>query len=217
MIFSNNKERLILMQDYNSKNPNNPHNAVEIPLPKERTSVFGILLLVCVLIGIVIFMMAAVKNQDILQKYGQNVLIGIAALMLYGPVMAIIHPFVETNRLRRVCTQHVGGTLVGHASKYVRDYDSENNRDNSYYKYAPKYEIYINGRFEIRTLNDFTRSRKDPRTLALLANPNGYEIMPATRKMSYSARQSVKAGIIMLIIYAIVAAFIFLFVFNRFL
>ena len=66
--------------------------------------------------------------------------------------------------------------------------------------------------FEIRTLNDFTRSKKAPRTLALLANPNGYEIMPATGKMSYSGRQSVKTGIIMLIIYAAVGAGICFFV-----
>ena len=195
------------MQDYNNTtSPNNPHNAIEVTLPKERISAFFILLLVCVLIGIVLLMLAGVKKPEILPEYGPPVFIGIAVLMLYGPVMGIIHPFIETSRLRRVCTERVAGTLVGHASQYIRDYDDENHRDNSYYKYAPKYEIYINGHFEIRTLNDFTRSKSDPRTLALLANPNGYEIMPATRKMSYSGRQSIKAGIIMLIIYAVVGA-----------
>ena len=193
------------MQNYNN-NPSNPHNAIEVPIPRRRTPFWRILAFMLVLIGLVLAAIEAVKNPDFFEQYGNNIKLAFVCLLLYGPVTGIIYPFIETARLKRVCTERAGGTLVDYASEYVRDYDDETKSDRSYYKYAPKYEIYINGHFEIRTLNDFTRSKSSPRTIALLANPNGYEIIPATGKMSYSNKQSVKAGITLLIIFALILA-----------
>ncbi len=203
------------MQNYN----NNPHNAIEVPLPKRRISYVGIFIFILILIGLVFAAMESVKNPEFYEKYGNAVKLSFVFLLLYGPVAGIISPFVETSRLKRVCTVRTGGTLVGYASQYVNNYDDETHTGESYYKYAPKYEIYINGHFEIRTLNDFTRSRSSPGTIALLANPDGYEIIPINGKMSYSNRQSVKAGIALLVIYGIIIAGLAIFFsgFNPFL
>ena len=193
------------MQNYNN-NPNNPHNAIEVPIPRRRTPFWRMLAFIIVLFGLILAAMAAVKSPYVFEKYGNNIKLAFIALFLFEPVIGIIYPFVETARLKRVCTERAGGTLVGYASEYVRDYNDETQSDRSYYKYAPKYEIYINGHFEIRTLNDFTRSKSSPRTIALLANPNGYEIIPTAGKMSYSNKQSVKSGITLLIIFALILA-----------
>jgi len=45
--------------------------------------------------------------------------------------------------------------------------------------YAPKYEIFINNRYEIRTLDDFRANKDFAEEIDLLANPDGYEIITA--------------------------------------
>ena len=197
-------ERRIFMQNYNNtpRNPDNPHNAVEVPIPNEKTSFGGILVFIFVLFGLILAAIAVVKNPYFAEKYGKFVGFAFIALFFFEPVIGIISPFIEMAKLKRVCTEKVTGTLVSYAAIYIR---GTQNRD-GYDKYAPKYEIYINGRLEIRTLNDFTTSKNSPKTMELLANPKGYEIIPANGKMSYSGKESVKAGITLCIIIGLIFA-----------
>ena len=176
------------MQNYNNspRNPSNPHNAVEVPIPKEKTSFGGILIFIFLLFGLILAAIAVVKNPYFAEKYGKFVGFAFIALFFFEPVIGIISPFIEMAKLKRVCTEKRDG----------------------YDEYAPKYEIYINGRLEIRTIDDFTTSKRSPKTMELLANPKGYEIIPANGKMSYSGKESVKAGIILCIIIGLIFAVI---------
>lgn len=192
------------MQNYNNtpRNPDNPHNAVEVPIPKEKTSFGGILLFMFILLGLILAAVVVVKIPSFGEKYGKLLVFAFIALFFAEPVIGIIYPFIETAKLKRVCTEKVTGTLVSYAARYIRGTEHRDGYD----EYAPKYEIYINGRLEIRTLNDFRTSKRSPKTMELLANPKGYEIIPANGKMSHSNKESVKAGITLCIIIGLILA-----------
>lgn len=187
-------------------NPNR-RTPVEVPLPKgSRSGAFlAVIVIILVCFGFEFVAMLVVKAPEFFGNYAWLLVAFLVNLFLFMPLYGIIGPIVETRRLKRVCTVRVKGKLVGYAEKYVDNYDRETRSGDSYYEYAPKYEIYINDRYEIRTINDFTRGKGDPRMLELLANPDGYEIIPADGKMSYSGRASIKSGIILLVIYVVIA------------
>ena len=62
------------MQNYNNspRNPSNPHNAVEVPIPKEKTSFGGILIFIFLLFGLILAAIAVVKNPYFAEKYGKS-------------------------------------------------------------------------------------------------------------------------------------------------
>lgn len=204
------------MQNHQNDRDNlrNINNAVEVPIPRaSRFGAFvGTLFFALLLCGLVFGAFMSVKNPDSFQDYRPYITYGFCSIFVLMPVYSIVGPLMEQSRLKRVCKVRVTGTLVGYASEYVNNYDPETQRGESYYRYAPKYRIYINGRYEIRTVNDFRTSRQSPVTLELLANPNGYEIISTDGKMSHLNRKSIKSGIILLLIVLIIeAAVIFCF------
>ena len=101
------------------------------------------------------------------------------ALSLFGLLIgAVASAVMEDARKRRVCTVAVTGQLAGYDSKRTR-YRRSNNTTVSYTVYAPKYKIFINNRYKIRTLDCYTRNQNFAQQMFLLANPNGHEIIKA--------------------------------------
>ncbi len=204
-----NCERLMFMS-----NDFQHHHAIEVPI-QSRTSggriLLNIIVFLLIIAGGILVALKAVKDREFFETYRIQIISGFAVLVLWLPLTGIVSPFFENSRLKRICTVRTTGTLVGYAEKYIRDYDQENSRSESYYEYAPKYEIYINGHYEIRTMNDFTRNKGCPKTRELLVNPDGYEIMSADGRMSRSQKASIKAGIGLLLIIAIIAVAVILF------
>ena len=95
------------------------------------------------------------------------------ALSVFGLLTgAVVSALMEDARKRRVCTVAVTGQLAG--------YDSQrrHSKRHHYTVYAPKYKIFINNRYEIRTLDRYTRNQNFASQMFLLANPDGYEIIP---------------------------------------
>ena len=88
---------------------------------------------------------------------------------------AMLGSWIDRRHDLRVCNTQVKGRLVG----YERRRRSGKHR--RYSVYAPKYEVYVNNRYEIRTVNDFERGQTWGNEINLLVNPSGYEAVPATR------------------------------------
>ena len=118
--------------------------------------------------------------------------------MLMFSIMTIVSPFVDRHFLKKVCTVRTEGILEGYEIR------TRSSRMGNYNVYAPKYKIFINGHYEIRTLDDFTRSWDFSAKMDLLVNPDGYEIMPADGRISRSGR----TNIILVVIFLVVALFI---------
>ena len=98
-------------------------------------------------------------------------------LSIVGAISSIIVGGVmEDRRLKRVCTVPVTGHLVGYDTKIVRVH-RRYGPDTYYNTYAPKYEIFINNRYDIRTLDNYKKSSNFLQQRNLLANPDGYEII----------------------------------------
>ena len=183
----------------------NPHNAVEIPLPKHRISVSRtVVMIISILLiasGFFIFFFTN-PAENIFEKYKTWIIAGLSVIFVLSPLSEIISPFIEMSRLKKVCTVQATGTLVGYAQRHN---SSEGTSD---YTYAPKYDIYINGHHEIRTLDDFSRRQNNPPVLELLVNPDGYEIMNADGKLSRSGKMRIISGVIFLIFIGIAVCFI---------
>ena len=163
---------------------------VEVPLPnKMKLSV--IIILASFFVPFIFGFLAVAL------PFLQNIVtipFGLSFFSTFGAIIAA--PFIDRYELKKVCTVPVTGQLVGY----------EQRRTHSKYRYyniyAPKYKIFINNRYEIRTLDDFTRSSNRPASINLLANPNGYEIMPADGSLSQSGKGSITVVVIMLVIIA---------------
>lgn len=99
------------------------------------------------------------------------------ALSVFGLLTgAVVSALMEDARKRRVCTVAVTGQLAGYDSKRT-SYRRNNGTRVHYTVYAPKYKIFINNRYEIRTLDHYTRNQNFAQQMYLLANPDGYEII----------------------------------------
>ena len=119
-------------------------------------------------------------------------------------IAVISAPFIDRYMLKKVCTVATTGSLVEYASR------ERYGKFGSYTVYAPKYKIFINGHYEIRTLDDFSQTSDFAASMELLANPNGYEIMPADGKLSHSGKTSiiVMICIIILVLFIIFPTFL---------
>ena len=152
------------------------HDAVEIPFPKEAKlsdiiTVMSVLVMFVLLIALCI--LAAVfdwRNEGMVTV---GVLIFLAGIFTMALSMFLALRIDRKQNLK-VCKTRVRGRLVGYekGKGYVKNHSSVT-------VYAPKYEIFINNRYEIRTLDDFRRDKDFAEEMDLLANPNGYEIIKA--------------------------------------
>ena len=75
----------------------------------------------------------------------------------------------------KVCKTQVRGRLVGY------DKRRRSHKHHHYTVYAPKYEIFVNNHYEIRTVDDFEKGKTWGKEINLLVNPEGYEAVPATK------------------------------------
>ena len=155
------------------------HHAVEVPLSKKlkKSEMVGFLCFVIpFVLALVAMLLADVTGtrHSFLGNILVPILFGCSFIgMIAGIIVSII---VEEVRLKKVCTVAVTGRLVGYETQ-MRYIHHKHRRSTSYPVYAPKYEIFINNRYEIRTLNNFTKNQNFSQQLNLLANPDGYEII----------------------------------------
>ena len=127
-----------------------------------------------------------------------GVLIFLAGIFTMALSM-VLAPRTDRKQNLKVCKTRVRGRLVGYEKK------RRSNEGQNYDVYAPKYEIFINGHYEIRTLDDFSRSLDFTGEIELLANPDGYEIMPADGKISRSGKRNIILVLVILVVIMIVA------------
>ena len=73
------------------------------------------------------------------------------------------------------CKTQVRGRLVGY------DKRRRSHKHHHYTVYAPKYEIFVNNHYEIRTVDNFEKGKTWGEEINLLVNPEGYEAVPATK------------------------------------
>lgn len=154
------------------------HQAVEIPLeqvPVKHEKLIGAMVIVPFALTFAVFFVMQIFG--IRESTLLFILLGLFFLSIMGIIIGIsLESSMIKKRLKEVCTVHVTGHLVGYASKLIHIHHKH--RSSSYTIYAPKYEIFINNRYEIRTLDDFKEDKDFAEEMDLLANPNGYEIIP---------------------------------------
>ena len=168
---------------------------VEIPLPK-KIKLSDIILIAA--FAVIFFTGIFVRLDESFPSVFELV----AFLLVAAAVISA--PFIDRYMLKKVCTVPTTGSLVEYASH------ERYGKFGSYTVYAPKYKIFINGHYEIRTLDDFSQTSDFSASMELLANPNGYEIMPADGKLSHSGKTSiiVMTLIIILVLFIIFPTFL---------
>ena len=168
---------------------------VEIPLPK-KIKLSDIILIAA--FAVIFFMGIFVRLDESFPSVFELI-----AFLLVA-IAVISEPFIDRYMLKKVCTVATTGSLVEYASR------ERYGKFGSYTVYAPKYKIFINGHYEIRTLDDFSQTSDFAASMELLANPNGYEIMPADGKLSHSGKTSiiVMICIIILVLFIIFPTFL---------
>lgn len=125
------------------------HDAVEIPFPKEAKlsdiiTVMSVLVMFVLLIALCI--LAAIfdwRNEGMVTV---GVLIFLAGIFTMALSM-VLAPRTDRKQNLKVCKTRVRGRLVGYEKK------RRSNEGQNYDVYAPKYEIFINNHYEIRTVD----------------------------------------------------------------
>lgn len=183
-------------QDYNASehHQNNTSQPVEVHLPHDIK--LSKIITIFAFVGAFLIILISVCVPSF-----ENILLIITGIsFLPGIASILVSPFIDRHQLKKVCSVPVTGQLVGYEQR--RRSTHTKHHHHHYYVYAPKYQIFINNRYEIRTLDDFTRSSNRPASINLLANPNGYEIMPADGSLSQSGKGPITVVVIMLVIIA---------------
>ena len=198
--FNNNQQA---SQDYNASkhHQNNTSQPVEVHLPHDikLSKIITIFAFVGAFLIILISVCVPSFENILLIIIGISFLPGIASIL--------VSPFIDRHQLKKVCSVPVKGQLVEYEQRSRSTHTKHHHHH--YYVYAPKYQIFINNRYEIRTLDDFTRtSNNRPESINLLANPNGYQIMPADGSISQSGKNTIRSFI------SAVIFFILLFIFG---
>ena len=191
-IYPNNN--IVTYQNYNTpvNYQNDNSQPIEIPIPQglDRRS---IIILISFLAPFALTTLSGILAY--LFPFLAHIVSFLFPLAFISPFVGIIAGSVmEAKRLKSVCTVPVTGHLVGYAKQ------RRSHKHHHYTVYAPKYEIFINNRREIRTINDFTRGQYGAATANLLANPGGYEIIYAERNFGQSRSGEIIGTIILVII-----------------
>ena len=152
------------------------HRAVEVPIPKKMKKSEIVTLAFILIPFLSMFLILGISS---LFGYNESFYVILICMLLsiVGAISSIIVGAVmEDRRLKRVCTVPVTGHLVGYDTKIVHVH-RKHGPDTYYHTYAPKYEIFINNRYDIRTLDNYKKSSNFLQQRNLLANPDGYEII----------------------------------------
>lgn len=183
--------RSVWQTDFENRNRNRPinrqndyrtvtgHDATEIPL-RQKTPLSTIIAVSSFMVTFVTWIVLAIISSAF-HWNGDGLMIiavvsffigflGIAFSMIFGSKL-------ERHRSMRVCKTQVKGRLVGFEQQR-----RSGKKGHRYYVYAPKYEMFVNNRYEIRTINMFDRIQREwGDEINLLVNPDGYEAIPATK------------------------------------
>ena len=172
----NNNYNQPVQQNYNNNTPAG-HNAIEVRLPNKTSLSTAITLisfggLFILMIGIAIF--SAVSGWQ-----GDSLMIVMMSIFFLGFFsiffsMAFGSQIDRRQNLKK-CKTQVRGRLVGY------DKRRRSHKHHHYTVYAPKYEIFVNNHYEIRTVDDFEKGKTWGEEINLLVNPEGYEAVPATK------------------------------------
>ena len=159
------------------QNQNYSNNAIEVPLPNKMSLSSKILLIAFAVMFLSMLVLAILSSA--IGWNGDSLTMLIVGIFVTGFITiagsAMLGSWIDRRHDLRVCNTQVKGRLVG----YERRRRSGKHR--RYSVYAPKYEVYVNNRYEIRTVNDFERGQTWGNEINLLVNPSGYEAVPATR------------------------------------
>ena len=184
--------------DYNAPMPQGyfgRHDAIEIPL-KYKMKLSTIIILVSFAV-VFIFMIGMALLNSVFNINADVMMIIVTVVFFMGfigmAVGMVAGSAIDRKQFQKVCTVSVQGSLVGYEKR------RRSHKGHHYSVYAPKYEIFINNRYEVRTVDDFRRGKDWGNRINLLANPDGYEIIPATRA-DFPRNQISIAEIIALII-----------------
>lgn len=152
--------------------------AVEVPISKKFKKSDGVFFICFLTPLLLMFLDMGIVSIFRIKSGIFIVLIPVLFLLSFVGIIAgfILSANIEDKRLKSVCTAEVTGHLVGYDSKIVRVH-RKHGPNISYTVYAPKYEIFINNRYEIRTLDDYKKNQNFRQQVELLANPDGYEII----------------------------------------
>lgn len=183
-----------IYQDYNTpvNYQNNNEPPVEVPIPR-RLKLSSVIVLISFFAPFLLMTFAG-SLAAVFPFLGDIILILFSGRFIILLIGMIVGFRMERKHLQTVCTFPVTGHLVGYAKQ------RRSHKHHHYTVYAPKYEIFINNRREIRTIDDFTRGQHGTATANLLANPNGYEIIPAERNFGQSRTGEIIGTIILVII-----------------
>ena len=183
-----------IYQDYNTpvNYQNNNEPPVEVPIPR-RLKLSSVIVLISFFAPFLLMTFAG-SLAAVFPFLGDIILILFSGIFIIPLIGMIVGFRMERKHLQTVCTVPVTGHLVGYAKQ------RRSHKHHHYTVYAPKYEIFINNRREIRTIDDFTRGQHGTATANLLANPNGYEIIPAERNFGQSRTGEIMGTIILVII-----------------
>ncbi len=155
------------------------HDVREIPL-RQKTPLSTIIAVSSFMVTFVTWIVLAIISS-VFHWNGDGLMIiaivsffigflGIAFSMIFGSKL-------ERHRSMKVCKTQVKGRLVGFEQQR-----RSGKKGHRYYVYAPKYEMFVNNRYEIRTINMFDRIQREwGDEINLLVNPDGYEAIPATK------------------------------------
>ncbi len=185
-----------IYQDYNTpvNYQNDNSQPVEIPLPQGLDR-WSVIILISFLAPFALTTISGILAY--LFPFLAHIVSFLFPLAFVVPFVGIIAGSVmERKHLKSVCTVPVTGHLVGYAKQ------RRSHKRHHYTVYAPKYEIFINNRREIRTIDDFTRGQYGTATANLLANPSGYEIIYAERNFGQSRTGEIVGTVILVIIIA---------------
>ena len=152
------------------------HHAIEVPLSKKFKKSDAVMLLAFGIPFALTLISLLLSSGSGMKSGFMSIVIPILMFCSFAGLVGgiIASAIIEDKRLKSVCTVPVTGHLAGYVS-HIR-----HTKHSHYRVYAPKYEIFINNRYEIRTLDNFTRNQNFAQQLNLLANPNGYEIIRAS-------------------------------------
>ena len=172
----NNNYNQPVQQNYNNNTPAG-HNAIEVRLPHKTSLSTAITLisfggLFILMIGIAI--LSAVSGWQ-----GDSLMIVMMSIFFLGFFsiffsMAFGSQIDRRQNLKK-CKTQVRGRLVGY------DKRRRSHKHHHYTVYAPKYEIFVNNHYEIRTVDNFEKGKTWGEEINLLVNPDGYEAIPATK------------------------------------
>ncbi len=112
-------------------------------------------------------------------------------------MLKIVLPFYDVFRLKRRCTLEVSGKVVSYDAIQIHH---RTLFSRTVHLYAPIVEVEINGVLQQRIVNDYTKKKlyevQEP--LSLIADPDGYEILPQRARLTHDGFSNVCSGALLL-------------------